>query len=138
MRKSPNLSSSSKLDSRWHGPWKIVQRRGEYSYQAVDPMGRFHDVHMEQLKPFMDDEVLYESPMHSHSESLAKRLMGEVIGHRISPFGQDEFLVQMEDLVPSEASWLKVPTMLQEGLELPSRDQCREKGWSPVMYSESE
>ena len=138
MRKSPNLSSSSKLDSRWHGPWRIVQRRGEYSYQAVDPQGKFHDVHMEQLKPFLEDEVLHESPMSPQDESHAKRPVGEIIGHRKNPFGQDEFLVQMEDQAASEASWLRVKTMLQEGIEIPSLEKCLEKGWKTSMYEHEE
>ena len=102
-------------------------------------MGKFHDVHMEQLKPFLEDEVLHEPLIISpHEETQEKRPVGEVIGHRKNPQGQDEFLVRMEKQAPSEASWLKVKTMIEEGIEIPTWEKCTEKGWKASMYEHEE
>ena len=39
--RAPTMSSSAKLEPRWKGPMKVTQRRGESSYEVVDPMGFF-------------------------------------------------------------------------------------------------
>ena len=133
VRKSPSLSSSSTLDTRWRGPMRVVQRRGESSYQVVDSQGKFHDVHMEQLQRYIDDENI-QSPPVSMEEPLRPMKKGDIIGHRIGEPGEDEFLVQWWDQPPSEASWLKCSTMLQEGLEVPTLEFCELRGWYPTMY----
>ena len=137
VRKSPNLSSSSKLDTRWRGPMRVVQRRGESSYQVVDPHGKFHDFHMDQLQPYIDDEINQGQPRNFEEPSGPEK-KGDIISHRLGETREDEFLVQWWDQPPSEASWLKSSTMLQEGLELPTPEFCELRGWYPVMYHSHE
>ena len=92
---------------------------------------------MEQLKPFLDDDALI-GPEQTPAEESQERQQGEIIGHKINAMGQDEFLVLLKNQAPSEASWVKAQTLLQEGMELPSHEQCLERGWSTAMYAPEE
>ena len=136
LMRPPSLSTAAKLQGRWRGPMKVVQRRGESNYQVVDSQGRFHDAHMDQLCPFVRDEwddvggfTIFEMEEKPH--------VGEIMGHRVNEKGEDEFLVQWVDQDPSEAVWMGRLDMVQEGMDIPSLEWCQSRGWYPVNVEPS-
>ena len=49
--KRPNETGGIKLDTRWHGPYRIVRRTGEHSYEAKMADLTLSDIHVSQTKP---------------------------------------------------------------------------------------
>ena len=47
----PREVGGNKLQSWWLGPYKVVERVGERSYQVRTPRGEVLDVHLDQIKP---------------------------------------------------------------------------------------
>ena len=136
VRKTPSLSSSAKLEAKWRGPMKITQRRGESSYQVVDVRETFFDVHMDQLKPFVGGDEEQEEMRPMEEDTQRTIYQWEVKGYRRNERGVDEFLVQRCDQPSSEASWLTVQAMKEEGVEIPSCEGCRNRGWFPRIYEQ--
>ena len=65
--KPKSLWSKAKLEARWAGPMTVQQRNGRSSYTVRDSYGDLHAVHMDQLKPFVEDILVgisqgYEGP----------------------------------------------------------------------------
>ena len=44
-----------KLSTWWLGPYRVVGRDGESSYQIKDTHNKIHDVHVQSLKPYIWD-----------------------------------------------------------------------------------
>ena len=53
--RSPN--TGTKLETWWVGPMQVVRRVGDQSYQVEIRPGVMHDVHQDQMKPFVEDRV---------------------------------------------------------------------------------
>ena len=47
----PNETGGIKLDTRWHGPYRVLTRTGEHSYEVKTADTTPLDVHTSQLKP---------------------------------------------------------------------------------------
>lgn len=54
--KLPRLSSTAKLEPRWKGPMQGLQRHGANSYTVIDLRGGTLGVHVDQLKPYCDND----------------------------------------------------------------------------------
>ena len=53
--KPPTKDVNAKLEPRWKGPLTIQQRQGHYSYVAKDKRGNIQQVHLDQLKAYVED-----------------------------------------------------------------------------------
>ena len=47
----PNETVGVKLDTRWHGPYRVLTRVGEFSYQVKMADNSIFDVHVSHMKP---------------------------------------------------------------------------------------
>ena len=109
----PKGSAVSKLDTWWVGPVEVAARLGDLSYQVFIKPGVTHDVHLDQLKPFVEDVVegqaieLYHhmagyQPMETQPDEW---MVQKIKGHRQRPDGNWEFLTQWEGSPPGEETW---------------------------------
>ena len=110
----PQGGTATKLESWWLGPARVVQRIGERSYQVVHKPGEIWEVHRENMKPYVEDEIMGTGvPLYYHqggTKSTNKNDVGEedVVGaikrHRIRD-GKIEFLVRWKGARDTEESW---------------------------------
>ena len=54
----PKGVGGNKISTWWLGPFKITERVGQSSFRVQLRPGVFQDVHMDQIKPYVVDEVL--------------------------------------------------------------------------------
>ena len=47
----PNETGGIKLETRWHGPYRVITRTGEFSYQVKMADNSLFDVHVSHMKP---------------------------------------------------------------------------------------
>ena len=109
----PKSSNVSKLDTWWVGPAKVTRRIGDQSYQVLVKPGVVHDVHMDQLKRYVDDtlegsrvELFHHSTGYKALETQPDEWSVETIsGHRRKKDGTWEFLTLWEGCPESEKTW---------------------------------
>ena len=92
---------------------KIIRRVGELSYQIEVKPDILHDVHHDQLKPFVDD-VVEGTPIglfhHTTGYQELTTEPGEweverIVRHRRKTSGVWEFLTHWKNTDPGEATW---------------------------------
>jgi hypothetical protein len=109
----PKDSAVSKLDTWWVGPTQVVQRTGDLSYQVWTKPGVLHDVHHDQLKPYVDYVVAGDAVELFHHATaylpLATEpdewLVEKILRHRQKSDGTWEFLTKWQHAAPGEETW---------------------------------
>ena len=91
--KPTSLSSQSKLEAKWLGPFQVVQKLGHRSYNLQDRRGTQLQVHVDQLKPYM--------ALGEHAELAGfvgwDKILQQVLGVREGPDGEWEYLARWQD-----------------------------------------
>ena len=109
----PSSTSVSKLDTLWVGPARVVKRVGELSYQIEVRPDVLHDVHHDQLKPFVDDAVDGTPLELFHHTTGFQELdtepgeweVDKILRHGRKSNGTWESLTQWQHTDPGEATW---------------------------------
>ena len=107
----PRGSGVSKLDTWWVGPAQVIRRTGDLSYEVRVKPNVVQDLHMDQLKPFIDDrlegpcvELFHHTtgyrPMATESDEWE---VDRILRHRKARDGQLEFLTRWEG--SDEETW---------------------------------
>ena len=113
-------SLTDKLDSKWIGPARVLERLGEDSYNVLLKPNMTFEVHAAHLKPFVTDQppstILEEDLYHFlPTHKVLDTTPGEwnveaIIRHRKGKDGKPEFLTRWEGHEPHEDSWEPVAT----------------------------
>ena len=110
--KPDTLSSTAKIEPRWRGPLKVLERCGERSYVVGDSKGGKLAVHVDQLKIY--------HPLGEQDELVGlgggATEVEKVKGHRLDSQGCPEFLVWWKGEPESEATWVPQHHLLMLGL----------------------
>ena len=122
--KPKSLWSKAKLEARWAGPMTVQQRNGWSSYTVRDSYGDLHAVHMDQLKPFVEDILVGAGDLLEFCRDMRDRVaaparMGTIRDHRRGLEGHWEFLVTWGIDDDSEGTWEAGDTFLRYGLAQP-------------------
>lgn len=114
----PKSVGGNKTKTWWEGPYPVVKRVGESSYQIRLPNGTPKDVHMDQIKPFIG-ELLQEGgrPLIFHGtdpkkQNLGPRMVENIRAHQLSPAGELEFLTHWVGTPDEEDTWEPVGSFL--------------------------
>ena len=51
--KPADISTQSKVEARWKGPFQVLSKDGQHSYTVKDKRGNTLMVHVDQLKPYL-------------------------------------------------------------------------------------
>ena len=86
---------------------------------------------MDQMRPYVDDGLPVEMITHPTPHHEMKH--GEIKGHRVNEKGNHEFLMQYDDLPPSEAAWIPASDLLEEGAEPLVKKYCDQQGLQYTM-----
>jgi hypothetical protein len=119
--KQKTHSAQAKLESRWHGPMTVIKRVSRRCYDVKDLHGIVHNVHIEDLKPYINMEpqghgtllAFKRDPSH-HRKPITK--IGEVQDHRQKADGTWEFLVHWTWNNPAENVWESPSLFIEQGL----------------------
>ena len=119
--KQPTRSSQAKLESRWLGPMTIIKRVSARCYDVKDSHGTTHNVHIEDLKPYINMEpqgpgtlLIFKRELSHHKKHVTK--VGEIVEHRITKEGCWEFLVHWTCDNPAEDTWENPSVFADQGL----------------------
>ena len=99
-----------------------VQRCGESSYQMVDNEGVFHDAHVDQIKPFVADEMgeCLETLHYQKSGILTPMVetheMEKITRHRRGDSGAWELLTHSKGQPETEDIWEPLETFVKREL----------------------
>ena len=109
-----------KLDSKWLGPAKVLDRLGEDSYNVQLKPNMAFEVHTAHLKPFtpdqpdrttLEEDLYHFLPTHRVLEATPGEWNVEsIVRHRKGKDGQIEFLTRWEGHEPHDDSWEPVST----------------------------
>ena len=106
-------NTGTKLETWWVGPMQVVRRVGDQSYQVEIRPGVMHDVHQDQMKPFVEDRVGGPKVDLYHHVTGYKALetqpdewdVQKIMRHRRKPDGTWEFLTRWENTPAGEETW---------------------------------
>ena len=123
-----------KIERWWKGPFQVVQRVGEASYQIRTDKSVLHDVNRDQLKPCVWDMDLGESyPLVFRAadpadQSTTAPVIDRVMDHRAHPTHGLEFLVHWVGREQDFAAWEPAGSFLHYCPDA-WLSYCREKGF---------
>ena len=111
---------TSKLDSFWMGPAKILARLGESSYNVQVKPTQAVEEHASHLKPYVGDDCTGQPTQLYHflpSYQPVEVVPGEwnvdvILRHRKGPDGKLEFLTRWENAGPGEETWEPVDSFI--------------------------
>ena len=113
--------TTTKLDTRWFGPAKVVKRTGDQSYDVLIKPGVVQEVHADQLKGYVADQLgsrkatlFHYLPTH-HSPELANDEWNveTILAHRKDREGGFQFLTRWEGCGPEGDTWEPVHSFIQ-------------------------
>ena len=147
VRRPKTSPQTSKLDTWWEGPAKVLSRSGEASYnvQVTENMAR--EAHASDLKPFFCESDTGEPTPMYHFLPTYKPVevtpgewhVDKILQHRKGPDGKMQFLTKWEGAGPNEETWEPVNNfVLRYCFELVQ--YCKQKGLKLdlVQYLKSE
>ena len=108
---SPKNVGGQKIERWWKGPFQVVQRVGEASYQIRTDRSVLYDVHRDQLKPCLWDLDLGESyPLVFRAGDPAEQrsqapVVDRVLEHRSHPVHGFEFLTHWQGREQDFTAW---------------------------------
>ena len=107
----PTGVTGHKIQTQWVGPCTVVARRGNDSYDVSTWNNGYKEVHISQLKPFIEDVLIHDSvPLHyfqpADRPAPSVPTVGGILRHRRMEDGTLQFLVRWQDAASSEDTWL--------------------------------
>ena len=102
------------------GPAKVVQRTGASSYKVIHKPGEIWDVHLDSLKPYVEDDILgTETPLYFHKGTTRSTGLSDetdevqaIQRHRLRG-GRLEFLTTWRGAPRSESTWEPVTAFVK-------------------------
>ena len=131
------------MDTWWVGPCEVVERVGDLSYRVSVKPGVVQDVHMDQLKPYVEDVLAGERVELYHHMRGYKVLETEpdewevekILGHRRGPRGLWEFLTKWEGTPQGRrrgSRWApSCKNIATRGCNIPKSMGCSRMWWAP-------
>ena len=109
----PKTGVGGNLETWWVGPCKVIARKGVSSYEVLVKPGVFQEVHMDQLKPYVEDQIsgkpmaLFEFGGGYRPEGIptGEGWIENVAGHRVTDGGEIEFLIHWRGTPKSDDAW---------------------------------
>ena len=105
----PKGVGGNKISTWWLGPYKVVQRVGQSSFQIQIRPGMIQDVHLDQIKPYVIDEVLgigrQITYRREEPDQSTQRRVEKIRDQRVNDRGETEFLTHWEGTQESEDAW---------------------------------
>ena len=101
----PRGSDVNKFQSWWVGPYRVVRRAGELSYQITDNQNLTREVHYDQIKIYVYEifnpqegtTLVFESPSYQALQTgLDEWEVYTILAHRVGSMGSLEFLTRWE------------------------------------------
>lgn len=129
----PKKVGGRKIERWWRGPYQVVQRVGEASFQIRTDRSVLYDVHRDQLKPCVWDTDFGESyPLvfrasDSSDQQPATPVVDQVLGHRPHPVHGYEFLTHWTGRGQDFEAWEPAGSFLH-GCPDPWLAYCHDKG----------
>lgn len=112
----PKGVGGHKVATWWHGPYKISERVGQSSFRVQIRPGILQDVHLDQIKPYVVDEVLgIGKPLTFRREEIGKspeRIVEKIRARRLNDQGESEFLTHWAGTSEAEDTWENAFTFL--------------------------
>ena len=114
--------SGNKLESWWLGPAKVLKRVGQSSYQVMHKPGEIWDVHIDFLKPYVQDTLLGTGvPLYFHKGTTKSSGLGDtdsdpvkfIRKHKIKD-GKIEFLTRWQGADATEDTWEPAHAFVQK------------------------
>ena len=130
---NPKKVGGNKIERWWRGPFKVVQRVGEASYQIRTDRCVLYDVHRDQLKPCLWDVELGESyPLVFRASDPADQrtsapVVDRIMDHRSHPLHGLEFLAHWTGREQDLMTWEPAGSFLH-GCPDAWLSYCHEKG----------
>ena len=108
----PQMVGGHKMETKWLGPCKVVMRVGDSSYQVEIKENVIQDVHLDFLKPVVENlasapkfPLFYFQGLYADAETAPDEFLVEkIVDHRLKK-GKIEFLVKWRGFSQSENTW---------------------------------